>query len=498
MARPTLTAKDKEQLQGLMQDLWRDAGKGDLDTSRARLRLHKPATARLAILYLGVPYLQKVKKSGDAATFNGATGKAAVEDFIEHELRPLVTAKATQEFRKAPQKKKLRRGIGHRAMMFAVTGLLAASVLFNSTGPASSDAVPAEDRPTTVLVVPADSSVTQLREAFNDTALGREMLKFADDNGITIHYDATLSERGSHANYQSWDKRANVDSDLSLEDQVIYLSHELRHAWQHVVLGYDTMEQRLLTPEQRWTLRRFVEADAAAFSTVFLAERLEAYPDRRINIGTAEFEHSVAATLRAEFQSDDGMTVEEFHRHAFEKAFADLTPYNTKHLALAQSLTDHLAQQIRETETLMDKQDFRGARAMIRNMKNKLDTTPSNQEFDTWLRRFGGPSMDPAAQTALQKPGVASSVLSTLAKAPDTLLADSTGNKSPVSQTLTTAEKWHQSLRTTVSLLEQINDLQEKLAEQERKAQQQQPRAQAILPKKTQITAIKPKGPRAP
>jgi hypothetical protein len=493
MARPKLTAKEKEQLQGLMQDLWRDAGKGDLDTSRARLRLHNPATARLAVLYLGVPYLQKVKKSGDAATFNGATGKAAVEDFIEHELRPLVTAKATQKFRKEPQKKKLRRGIGHRAMMIAVTGLLAFGILSNSTGPANSDALAPEDRPTTELVTPADSSVTQLREAFNATALGRDMLKFADENGITIHYDATLSERGSHANYQAWDKRANVDSDLSLEDQVIYLSHELRHAWQHVVLGYDEMEDRLLTPEQRWTLRRFVEADAAAFSTIFLAERLEAFPDRKITIGTATFEHAVAAALRAEFKSDDGLTVEEFHRHAFEKAFADLTPYNTKHLSLAQTPTTDLATQIQQADTLVTNKNFAQARRLINTLKERLSTTPSDQEFDTWLRRFGGPSMDPAAQTALQKPGVLPSVLNTLAAAPAIPLPDDDStNKMPVSEKLSTAEKWHQNLRRTVLLLERINDLQEE------QAQKQQLRPTAVLPKKTQITAIKPKGPRAP
>ena len=494
MARQKLTAKEKEQLQGLMQDLWRDAGKGDLDTSRARLRLHKPATARLAILYLGVPYLEKVKKNAGAASFNGTQGKPAVEDFIEHELRPLVTAKATQEFRKAPQKKKLRRGIGHRAMMMAVTGLVALSILSNSTGPANSEAAAPEDRQTTTLVQSAEAPVTQLRDAFNDTALGREMLKFADENGITIHYDATLSERGSHANYQAWDKRANVDSDLSLEDQVIYLAHELRHAWQHVALGYDEMEDRLLTPEQRWTLRRFVEADAAAFSTVFLAQRLEAHPDRKITIGTAKFEHTVAAALRAEFQSDDGLTVEEFHRHAFEKAFADLTSYNTKHLSLAQSPTTSFAAQIAQADTLVSNKDTVRARILINSLKERLASTPSDQEFDTWLRHFGGPSMDLAAQTALQKPGVPSSVLTTLAAPPDTPLpgGDDTAPKTPVSQVLSTAEKWHQSLRRTVLLLEKINDLQE------RQALLQQMRPEAILPKKEHITAIKPPRPRGP
>jgi len=498
MARPKLTAKEKEQLQGLMQDLWRDAGKGDLDTSRARLRLHKPATARLAILYLGVPYLQEVKKHSAIAKFNGTQGKPATEDFIERELRPLVTAKPTQEFRKAPQKKKLRRGIGRSAMMFAVTGLIASSLLFNSTGPALSDAVPREEQPVvTTVVTPLaapkeEPPVQPLIDAFNDSALGREMMQFATANGITIHYDSTLSEHGSHANYQSWNKRANVDSDLSLEDQVIYLSHELRHAWQHITLGYDEMEGRLLTPEQRWTLRRFVEADAAAFSTVFLAERMQAHPEMKFHRGTAGFEHSVAAALRAEFQSDDGLTVEEFHRHAFEKAFADLTPYNPKHLSLAQSATNTLAEQIAEAEGLIDAQKFAEARELINTMKAKLGTTPSDQEFDTWLRHFGGPSMDTTAQTALQKPGVARSVLATLARAPDTPLPDDESeNKISVSGQLSASEKQHQQLRRAVLILEKLNDTQER-----RTLPDMPPPPKAVLPNKTRITSLPPKPPK--
>lgn len=393
------------RLEKLMHALWQDALLGDLEQSRARLILHPPHTARQAVVHLGIPYLQKIKQLGGRAQLDGLSGEPAINKFVDDTLKPIIAAKTTpppvkaRPVTTAAKKKKtssLRRSVSTIALIAGLgLGMTAGAWLYQYAQ---------QEAP---IPTPPVTNIVELRQEFMRTALGRDLMALADKNGITIEYDATLKERKRLAEYSADEKRATVRPDLSADDQILYLAHELRHAWQDIVVGYDEMEDRLLTPTQQWVLRRFTEADAAAFSAVFLAERMQdMHQTKQPHDSVAYFEYMLARVLLKEYTSPDGLTHNEYRQFVLTSAFDSLSTYNPQHLFLATNGMQGISGMLRLAKEYSDTGQFRNANIMLDHLDSLFASTPTAAEFDTWLRQMGGTHLDTEKPTTLQDPAV--------------------------------------------------------------------------------------------
>lgn len=389
-----------EDVRRVARALLADLETGDLNHSRTIMRMTPTETGRAALFALGAPYAEQLKKS-PKVKLDHLRGTAAAEAFIRDELRPV----AMRETRKALPKpntpknsfmRRLVRGTARAALLLAI----AAPMTINETAPAiSSDAVVTSPA---AAAAPAAASVSiqPLRDAFIQTALGRDMMAMADYHKISIVYDDKMAGTDTAGTYSFSDKTVRMNPSQDMPSQIMFLAHELRHAWQDIALEYTDMEKRLLTPVQQWTLRRYLEADAYAFSAYFMADRMKELPDAETPGGQREM--AAARLIRDEFASDDGLTNDEYRKHALDRMFNVLDGYNDNHLRLARYSTDELRSFAVDILQQITNDELDAAGLALQSMKLRMNSTPSGDEFDAYLRRFGGTSLSPEAQTALQ------------------------------------------------------------------------------------------------
>ncbi len=462
-----------ERLRIALADALKD---GDLDRSRSYLRMTPPHIARGAVMALGAPYL-KAMQSATHVTLDGKQGPAAARQFIDEELKPLVAREGRRPLPqktpaghkppKPPQNKNsLMRRLARGTAMVALTLGLSTSMVMESTIPASSS------EPTTDTVQVVESlrtDVSQLRGEFSKTSLGRDMLALADANGISIVYDDALSGTTLLGSYNADTKLLRMNPSQSMAEQVMIMAHELRHAWQDVVLGYGEMENRLLTPQQQWTLRRYLEADAFAFSAYFMAERMLELPEAERPDGLREM--AAAHLLHAEFASDDGLTNEEYRRYALDRMFETLgASYNQTHLRLAHAQNKPFDEDTKFAQQLLRRGDIDGALVIMRGLQERMNTTPSAQAFDEYLRRFGGMSLDPAQQTALQpspaaaaaNPDATTTAAHTAPAAPEAPSGNS--SDSAVNARVAAAEALNQTFRALAQEMTRYVELERQMA----------------------------------
>lgn len=318
---------------------------------------------------------------------------------------PDATADAMRHVLAQKAKPKKPRGFFSRVSRHAILLVLALTAL---NGPVRSDQPappPAAPAATTEQVQP---STAELLADFGRTPLGRQLLDYVQAKGTTIRYEANLPT--SYAAFVPDQNSILVRPDLSREEQVIYLAHEIRHSWQQHELHYGRMEARQLTPEQRFTLRRFVEADARAFSAYFTADRHERLGMNGVEFGTAQPERQMVTMLRGEFNSANGLTQAEYRVIALENSFGFLSAYNAKHLAMITTRLESFAQRIERADDASI--GTNGARNYLRIGENLLRLTrernnaPSTHEFEVYLRHFGGTRFNVLAPTSLNDPAV--------------------------------------------------------------------------------------------
>lgn len=407
---PAAAGAAVRRLRGVLEDA---LARKDFDYARAGLRLNRPEIARAAVMSLGAPYVKAVKACTDG-TFGNLSGPAAAETFIQDELRPLVAREARRMQavpprpaapRKSPEtadkkhKNSLLRRLARGTAITLLALGLSGPIALHQTDPAYSGT------PAAMMDV-VQIDIQMLRTEFSRTQMGRDMLSIADAFGVTMNYDDTLTGTTTLGSYNAGSKQLRMNPSLSMPEQVMIMAHELRHAWQDAVLGYGEMETRLLTPQQRWDLRRYLEADAFAFSAYFMADRMQALPAAAVPGGDREM--PIARKLHAEFASEDGLTHDEYRQYALEKMFESLgASYNTTHLALAQAQNKPLEDDIRFARQLTRRGDLDDAMVTMELLQARMATTPAPAYFDAYLRRFGGLSLDPDTRTALQAPAPA-------------------------------------------------------------------------------------------
>lgn len=463
MTQPPPQDRERIAFEKLLLDLWQDATAGDLETSRNRLTLQPPYRARQAVMHLGVPYLDKIRALGDDARLGPRTGADAIDVYVEQTLKPIVRSKpqkpvaAHRPAASMPLKKHRTGKLRQFVSRIALAGALGLTVVTGSH-------FAIEALKPDPIVAPAVDNITELRAEFSRTVMGRQLLEMADKGGVTIVYDSTLPERQAYAEYSAGTKQASVRPDLSTGDQVLYLSHELRHAWQDLELGYGEMENRMLTPVQRWVVRRFLEADAAAFSTVFLAQRMQAmHQAEQPDDSGAYFEYVLAKELLREYRSGDGLTAAEYREQVLSTAFSNLGSYDNKHLMLAIKGTEGLKADVDLARFYVENNMFAQADIALRNLKELTATTPSDAEFEQWLRRMGGTSVLAAAKTALQDGTVSREEMfnnyAGLGSAPDMAAATPDATTQTVIS-LHIANNLHMTLVEIIDKLDKLNEAQ--------------------------------------
>lgn len=390
-----------EEVRRIARALVADLETGDLNHSRTILRMAPSETGRAALVALGAPYAEQLKQSPDVKLDN-LRGAAAAQAFIRDELRPLAVREARKPLatpastNKNSFLRRLARGTARTALLLAI----AAPMTMNETAPASSSDAVVESTVTAAPAAAPAASIQPLRDEFVKTALGREMLAMADYHKISIVYDDKMAGTGTAGTYSFGDKTVRMNPAEDMPSQVMFLAHELRHAWQDIALEYSDMEKRLLTPVQQWTLRRYLEADAYAFSAFFMADRMKELPDAATPGGQREM--ASARLIHDEFTSDDGLTNDEYRKHALDRMFNVLNGYNDNHLRLAKYSADELGNFATDILKEITNDNLDDAGLALENMKLRMKSTPSGEEFDAYLRRFGGTSLSPEAPTALQ------------------------------------------------------------------------------------------------
>lgn len=264
-------------------------------------------------------------------------------------------------------------------------------------GPAQSRATKPAEHP----------EITTLKAEFNRTAKGRELMEYARRHNITLRIDPTLSRRSNSAEYSPSTSEVLIKPGLKGEQRVIYTAHELRHGWQDKALGYAQVERQALAPQQRWLLRRFLEADAAAFSAFFAADRMEKLDLKKADYGTAAEEKNIARSLRDEFRSRDGLTGAEYLRIAFEPMLGNIGPgYTERHLTLISDLVMIMGNRVVAASTAVMKKDHATALQLVDPIMAAAKGAPDDAAIEAFLRRMGGTSFDLSVETPLQSPTV--------------------------------------------------------------------------------------------
>lgn len=293
---------------------------------------------------------------------------------------------------KAPLKNRLLHAAGRLAV-----GATLLFILFVPRARTQQRETPPQDAP----------EVAALKVEFNKTAAGRSMLAFAKDNGITFAVDSTLADRGNLAEYSPVHSQVRLKPGLAGEELAIYGAHELRHGWQDKKLGYAEKEtQTYLSPQQRWALRRYLEADAAAFSAWFAADRMRHLDLAGADYRTATKERDVAKNLHAEFASADGLTQDEYRSLALEVFLEDISGYNDRHLMLAYDYTSDFGKLVIGALVAREREGPEAAKLLLDPILEKIGKTPDSATFEAYLRQMGGTSFDLSEKNSLQSDSV--------------------------------------------------------------------------------------------
>jgi hypothetical protein len=123
-------------------------------------------------------------------------------------------------------------------------------------------AIPFADLPTH-----GDPRIKSLIAAFQRTALGREMYNYAVAEGTSLQWEADDDKRvGAYFHNKNL---ITLDARSSNDSIMLTLAHEIRHAWQFRTLDVTAWA---LSPKDRWSASRLIEADSCAFTAHYVAD----------------------------------------------------------------------------------------------------------------------------------------------------------------------------------------------------------------------------------
>lgn len=276
---------------------------------------------------------------------------------------------------------------------------ICAAMSFSVTG---SQPEKPQERIVASVETPEPSDIRTMKADFAKTPLGREMLQFARKHDIRFKLDPNLKVLG---NYNDGNKTITLSAKLDRRDKPMILAHELRHAWQDRVLGHGKLQNTPISPEQYWTLRQYIEADACAFSAYYMADRMQQLDEKPHPQSAYGKVVNMAGKLRQEMKSADGLTLREYRQNAVETCFRTLsdhnTPYPATHLAQAENHVNNLLARAKTvgTSRTFKPGEIEKSRKLVQAFQNRI----TDDDFEAWLRRMGGMSLLPSVPTSLQQ-----------------------------------------------------------------------------------------------
>lgn len=257
------------------------------------------------------------------------------------------------------------------------------------------------------LVTPSDTTgIGSLCRTFKQSTLGRDMLGFAEQQGISIVYaDADLRRKDQHAAYSDVNATVYLRRDMLEADQIIYLAHELRHAWQDKVLNYAEKNRAFLSPEQRWAFLRYIEADAFSFSAYFWACRIQEGVLMNTEGTTAAKTLEVAERLRKELDTADGLTLTEYLNTSLRQYLIALGEYDPAHATEVSLGNKYMAHRLSLLEMKKKSLGIEAIQEEVQVLAQKIEAAPPDSVFARYLRQFGSLSFDKnSGASALQDP----------------------------------------------------------------------------------------------
>jgi len=102
--------------------------------------------------------------------------------------------------------------------------------------------------------------IQQIRRLMKKSALGKQMLKWADNRDVKIYLDHQCKKAIGY--YKTETNAVCLNSRYKNNSLVEVLAHELRHCWQD---HSDLIKGREISPQEYAIRTRFIEADAFAF-----------------------------------------------------------------------------------------------------------------------------------------------------------------------------------------------------------------------------------------
>ena len=240
---------------------------------------------------------------------------------------------------------------------------------------------------------PHGPALKLLKDEFGRTPLGHALLMYAQAQHITIKFDAAIAVSNNYAQYVPENSTITVRPDLPLEEQVMYLAHELRHAWQDKTLGYAELNGKRLTPVQRFSLQRYVEADAHAFASFFWADRMQRLGVEPVAVH-AGYELTLAHQLRAKMDGAGDVLLADYRDIALLPYFDHLENYNDRHVAMAARATDNFRAEVRAAQE-------EGLSSSFNRLAADIAAAPDDAGFTAWLRQLGGTNLSLNTPTAL-------------------------------------------------------------------------------------------------
>ena len=243
--------------------------------------------------------------------------------------------------------------------------------------------------------------------AFSKTQLGRDLLDWAKKADLKLFYNEDLPN--AYGVYDSDKHELNIRPNMLLDDSLVTLSHELWHAYQDERIKYSAAYFSFLEPQQRWTLLRFCEADAFAFSAYFMADYIKNAPKETLEVQNTIDVIKITSLLFNEMNSDDGLTLREYREIAFEyflKYIADMPGYIDKPLQANIGMGARMSAQIELAQDYIKHNEFEKADEILQKAQKTIDDAPNEKHFEKMLRQFGAVQASHNTRTSLKDKSV--------------------------------------------------------------------------------------------